>query len=88
MFSRILPDDILPVKCLFKELCILLPVIIQDMRVLVRDHLGLRMTGIALNCFNITPVQFQLIGDTGMSQAVKYHRREIMLLNQLLEGFC
>ena len=55
------------------------------MRVLVRDHLGLRMTGIALYGFHIAAVQLQLVGNAGMAKTVEDYLRQIILLNQLIK---
>ena len=44
------------------------------------------MTGVALDCLDITAIQLQLIGDTGMTKTVKYDSRKIILLNQSTEG--
>ena len=57
------------------------PVIIQDVRVLVSNHLRLCMTGVSLNGFDVAAVQFQLIGDTGVAQTVKNHLRQIVSLD-------
>ena len=41
------------------------------------------MTGVALDCLDITAIQLQLIGDTGMTQAMEDDLREIMLLDEI-----
>ena len=43
------------------------------------------MTGVALDCLDITAIQLQLIGDTGMTQAMEDDLREIMLLDEFLK---
>lgn len=79
--------------CLFliedvlKDLSVVFTVFIQNMRVLIRDHLGLGMTGITLYGFYITAIQFQLIGDAGMTQAVENDLWQIMLLDQLIKQY-
>ena len=46
------------------------------------------MAGISLNGLYITPVELQLIGDTGMAKAMKDHFRETILLNESVKrGF-
>ena len=51
------------VKDIFKELCIGPPVIVQNVGILVCDHLCLCVSRVALDGFDISSVQFQLIGD-------------------------
>ena len=58
------------------------------MRILIRNHLCLRMTGIALDRFDVTAVQLQLIGDAGMTKAVKNNFRKIILLDELRKECC
>jgi len=55
------------------------------MRIYICDHTDLGMSGIALYCLDISAIQFQLIRNTAVSQAVKDHRWEIMLLDQLIQ---
>lgn len=40
------------------------------------------MTGISLDGFNVTTIELQLVGNTGMSKTVKDHFREVVLLDQ------
>ena len=63
------------------------PVLIQDMRILISHHGGLCVAGIALYCLDIAAGQLQLVSNTGVAQAVKYYRRQIVFLNQFLHGF-
>lgn len=56
------------IEDIFKDPSIVFAILIQNIRVLVCDHLSLRMTGITLHGFYIAAVQLQLIGDTGMSK--------------------
>ena len=62
------------IKCFFKQLCIFLPVIIQDVGIYIRNHADLGMSGISLDSFNISTIQFQLIGNTAVSETVENNR--------------
>ena len=73
------------VKRFLKQLSVLHAVVIEDMGIQIRDHLRLGVTGITLYGFDVSAVQFKLICDTGMAQAVKYHLREIVLFDQPAE---
>ena len=46
---------------------------VMGMAIHFRYHVRLCMTGISLDCFNISATKFQLVGDTGMTQAVKHY---------------
>ena len=72
------------VEEIIKTLCIQTPIIIQDMCILLCDHRSLCMAGVTLNSFDITAVQFEFVCNTGVSEAVKDHFREIIFLNQPL----
>ena len=62
------------------------PVIVQDMCILLCDHGCLRMTGVTLNGFDIAAVQLEFVCNTGMSEAMENHFREIVLLDQAIQG--
>lgn len=51
----------------------------------IRNHADLGMSGISLDSFNISTIQFQLIGNTAVSKTVENNRWEIIVLNQLLQ---
>ena len=70
------------IKCFFKKLCIFPSVIIQNMRVHIRNHIDLSMAGITLYRFDVPTIQFQLISNTTMTETVKYNRWEIIVLDQ------
>ena len=76
---------LMPVEEIIKTLCVQTPIIIQDMCILLCDHRSLCMAGVTLNGFDITAVQFELVCNTGVSEAVKDHFREIVFLNQPLQ---
>ena len=59
------------VKHIIELLGIDSPVIIQDVCILLCDHGCLRMTRITLNGFDIAAVQFELVCNTGMPEAVE-----------------
>ena len=76
------------IERVLKQLGIDPAIIIQNMRIYIGHHRGLRMAGISLNGLYITPVELQLIGDTGMAKAMKDHFRETILLNKSVKrGF-
>ena len=58
------------IKRFFKKLCIFPSVIIQNMRVHIRNHIDLSMAGITLYRFDISTIQFQLISNTEIAGAV------------------
>ena len=74
------------IKCFFKKFCIFPPVIIQDMRINIQDHIGLGMTGISLRSLDITAIQLQLISNAGMPEAVCNYRRQIVISNKFLQS--
>ena len=76
-------DPLAAVKGSLKQCCVVLAVIVQNVRILIRNHLGLCMTGIALNRFDIAAVQLQFISDTGMAKTVENDLRQIILFNEL-----
>lgn len=61
------------VEEIIKTLCIQTPIIIQDMCILLCDHRSLCMAGVTLNGFDVTAVQFELVCNTGVSEAMKDH---------------
>ena len=56
------------------------------MRINIQYHIRLRMPGISLGSFDIAAVQLQLIGDTGMTEAVEHDSRQIVSLDEGTEG--
>ena len=58
------------IKRFFKKFCICSSVIIQHMRVHIRNHIGLSMAGITLYRFDISTIQFQLISNTEIAGTV------------------
>ena len=58
------------IKRFFKKLCIFPSVIIQNMRVHIRNHIDLSMAGITLYRFDISTIQFQLISNTEIAGTV------------------
>ena len=59
------------IEFFFKVLGTLFPASINDMTVPLCDHLRLSVTGVPLDCFNISASQHQLVADTAVPQAVK-----------------
>ena len=70
-----------PIKRLLEQICVMHPVIVQNMGILIRDHLRLCVTGIPLNRFDVAAVQLQLIGDAGMAQTVEDNLWQLVFLN-------
>ena len=68
LFGCDLPGCLFLIEDILKDLGVVLTVFIQNMRVLIRDHLGLCMTGIALYGFHVAAIQLQFVSDAGMSQ--------------------
>jgi hypothetical protein len=48
------------------------------MGIYIRNHADLSMSGVALNCLDISTIQFQLIGNTAVSETVENNRWEII----------
>ena len=44
---------------------------IHDMAIYIRDHVRLRMSCIALNCFDVTAADFEFHAGVAMTQTVK-----------------
>ena len=59
------------IEFFFKILGALLTAGINNMTITLRDHLRLSVTGVTLDCFNISASQHQLVADTAVPQAVK-----------------
>lgn len=74
------------VECLLKELRVLPAVIVEDVGIQVGNHLGLGVPGVTLHRFDVSPVEFQLVGDAGVAQRVKDCLGQIALLDELVEG--
>ena len=49
-----------PIKRLLEQIRVMHPVIVQNMGILIRDHLRLCVTGISLNRFDVAAVRFSL----------------------------
>ena len=62
------------VECRLKFFGSALPVLIDDVRVDVCDHVDLRAPRVALHRLNIALVELQLVGRAGVAQAVEHHR--------------
>lgn len=71
-----------PIKSLPKQIRVMHPVIVQNVGILIRDHLRLCVTGISLNRFDVAAVQLQLIGDAGMAQTVEDNLWQLVFLNK------
>ena len=76
------------VKDIFKELCIGPSVIVQDVGILVCDHLCLCVSRISLNCLDVTAIPLQLISYAGVPETVEHHLRQIVFLNEFTECPC
>ena len=55
------------VERFLKKLCIFSSVIIQNIRIHIRNHIDLSMAGIPLYRFDVPTIQFQLISNTELS---------------------
>ena len=75
------------VECFLKQLRVLPAVFVNDMAVYIRYHIGLGVSGVSLDGFDIAAVQLQLVCDAGVSEAVKYNRRKVVVTDQLLQSF-
>lgn len=73
------------VECLFKQLRVFLPVLIENVGILVSNHGCLCVTGVTLYGLDVALVQLELVGDTGVPKAVEDDRRQIVLFNQVLQ---
>ena len=76
------------VKDIFKELCIGPSVIVQDVRILVCDHLCLCVSRISLDCLDVTAIPLQLISYAGVPETVEHHLWQIVFLNEFTERPC
>ena len=70
------------IKRILHPLCILSPVLVND--IYLCYHVRLCMSGIALNHFNVSSTELQLICDTCMSETMKNHIRQSLFINNLL----
>lgn len=71
-----------PVEGFFQQMRIRYAVFIQNMRILVRDHFRLCVTGIPLHSLDVTAIELQLVGDAGMPETVKDHLgRSLAVIN-------
>lgn len=91
-YSGLLPPDLgfrlcpaSVVECLLEQFCIFLPVLIENVGVLIRNHGCLRMTGVALYGLDVTLIQLQFIGDAGVAETVKDNRRQVVFFDQVLQ---
>ena len=64
----------------FKLLHVDLPIFIENVRVHLRNHVDLRVSGIALCGLQVDVVELQLVGSAGMPEGVKDHIGEIRFL--------
>ena len=71
------------IEFFLKILSALLATGIDDVTIPLCDHPCLSVTGVTLDCFNITASQHQFITDTAMPQTVKGYDRKTKL-QQLL----
>ena len=72
------------IKGILHSLCILPPVLINDMAIYLCYHVRLCMSGISLDCFDISTAQFQLVCNTCMAQTMKNHIRKPFFINYFL----
>ena len=72
------------IKRILHPLCILSPVLVNDMAIYLCHHVRLCMSRIALNRFNVSSTELQLICDTCMSETMKNHIRQSLFINNLL----
>ena len=72
------------IEGILQSLCILSPVLINDMTIHFRYHVRLCMSGISLDCFDISTAQFQFVCNTCMAPTVKNHIRKTFLINYFL----
>ena len=68
-------------------MCVRHAVFIQNVRILIRNHLGLRVAGIPLHSLDVTAIELQLVGDAGMPETVKDHLGQVVGGNQLVQRF-
>ena len=66
------------IKGILHKLRILPSVFIKDMTIHFRYHVRLCMSGISLDCFDISTAQFQLVCNTCMVQTMKNHYKVIL----------
>ena len=77
--------DFAAIKNLLEQLGVIFAVLVHDMGVLICHHLGLRVTGVSLDGFDVTAGQLQFISDAGVAQGVKNHLRQIVFFNQRVQ---
>ena len=75
------------IECPFEKLRILPSVFVENMRILVSNHLCLEMTGIALHRLDVTTIQLELIGNARVTQTVKHHRRKVIIGDEVFHRF-
>ena len=73
------------VKRFLQRFRFMLPVLVYDIRVDIRNHVDLRVAEVALHGFDIAAVKFQLIYNASMAQTVKDDLRKVILLDQFIQ---
>ena len=71
------------IKRLLKQLRIVSAALVQNVRILIRYHCRLCMTGIPLHRLNIAAIQLEFVGDAGVPQTMEADLRKRVCLNQL-----
>ena len=73
--------DFAAVKNLLEQLGVIFAVLVHDMGVLICHHLGLRVTGVTLDGFDVTASQLQFVSDAGMAKRVENNFWQVVFLN-------
>lgn len=73
--------DFAAVKNLLEQLGVVFSVFIHNMRVLIRDYLGLCVTGVTLHRFDVTTGELQFVSDAGMAKRVENNFWQVVFLN-------
>ena len=69
------------VKSFFEQRGVVFSVFVHDVGVLVGYHLGLRVTGVTLDGFDVTASQLQFVSDAGMAKRVENNFWQVVFLN-------
>ena len=73
--------DFATVKNLLEQLGVIFAGLVHDMGVLICHHLGLRVTGVTLDGFDVTASQLQFVSDAGMAKRVENNFWQVVFLN-------
>lgn len=73
-------------KMLPQSLSVYAAILVDDVRVDICNHFYLSMTRVALDGFHIATIEFQLVGDTGVTERMEYNMRQSVFFDKFIES--